>query len=288
MQASEAIIYLNGEYLPHSQARISPLDRGFLFGDAVYEVMPLYDGKPFLFAGHWQRLQNSLAGIELSVNLQENDFKSLIQKLQQANALLTADSFLYLQISRGAFDKRDHAFADVQATPTIFAYLQPLLPLPEALLRDGVQAIVLPDQRWQGCAIKSVNLLANVLARQQAWAAQCQEAILVADDLVLEGAASNLFVLFKDKLYSAPKSANILPGITRDFVLKLASQCDIAIQETAPSVAMLKAAQEVWLSSSTKELLPVTRIDGQPVAEGVPGEKWRQVFARYQSQKRGS
>lgn len=287
MQASESIVYLNGEYLPHHQARISPLDRGFLFGDAIYEVMPLYDGKAFLFAGHWQRLQNSLAGIELSVNFQENDLKALIQQLQQANDLLTADSFLYLQISRGAFDKRDHAFTDVVATPTIFAYLRPLPALPEALLRNGVQAIVLPDARWQGCAIKTVNLLANVLARQKAWASQCQEAILVADDLVLEGAASNIFVLFQNKLYTAPKSANILSGITRDFVLKLASQCDIAIQETAPSLAMLKAAQEVWVSSSTREVLPVTTIDGQPVAEGVPGDKWRQVFARYQSQKRG-
>jgi D-alanine transaminase len=287
MQVSEPIIYLNGDYLPQGQARISPLDRGFLFGDAVYEVIPLYDGKVFLFDGHWQRLCNSLAAIDLKANFAQHELNALIQQLQQANGLLGMDSFLYLQISRGVFDKRDHAFTDVQAAPTIFAYLKPLPPLPEMLLREGVHAIVLPDQRWHGCAIKTVNLLANVLARQQAWAAHCQEALLVADDLVLEGAASNIFVLFQNKLYTAPKSTNILPGITRDFVLKLAVQCDIAVQETAPSLAMLKAAQEVWMSSSTKEVLPVTRIDNQAVAEGVPGEKWRQVFARYQSQKRG-
>ncbi|MBF0219786.1 MAG: D-amino acid aminotransferase [Gammaproteobacteria bacterium] len=273
-------IYLNGDYLPLAEAKISVLDRAFIFGDGVYEVMPVYAGRPFRLTQHLQRLEQSLRGIGMSNPMANSDWEARFTTLIDANG--GGDMSLYLQISRGVAP-RDHRFPEA-VTPTIFIMTNPL-PAHDNQPVAGVSVITLEDIRWQQCHIKATALLANVLLRQQAVAAGVTEAILLAADELTEGAASNVFIVTQGVIMTPPKSPKILPGITRDLVLELAAAQQLPAQECTISRTMLHQADEIWLTSSTKEIVPVCQIDDNAVATGAVGPIWQQMNQHYQNYK---
>jgi D-alanine transaminase len=275
-------VYLNGSYLPLEQAAISPLDRGFVFGDGVYEVIPVYGGRLFRLEEHLHRLDGSLAGIRLAAPHTHAEWTRILDGLVERNH--GGDQSVYLQITRGAA-KRDHAFPR-DCAPTVFAMSSPLAPLPAEVRQSGVAAITLPDIRWQYCHLKTIALLPNILLRQQALDQGAAEAILIRDGEATEGAASNLFIVREGTLLTPPKGPRLLPGITRDLIMELATQHRVPQREEPITVDDLVRADEVWLSGSTREILPVTRLDGSPVGNGVPGPLWRRMIGWYQDYKR--
>ena len=281
-----ATAYLNGDFLPLSEARISPLDRGFLFADGIYEVIPAYRGVLFRLDEHLARLQQSLNGIELANPRTDQQWRSIFDTLLAKNG--GGNLYIYLQISRGAPAKRDHAFPQTAVPPTVFA-MTGQIATPAADMPDtasGVAAITLDDIRWSRCDIKSVALLANVLLREQAVRQGAAEAILIRDGFATEGAASNFFIVRQGCIISPPKSHLILPGITRDLIIELAKKHDMPVAEQEITEADLKSADEIWLSSSTKEVVPVVSLNGHPLADGRPGPVWRRMAHHYVAFKR--
>lgn len=274
-------VYLNGEFMPDTEARISVLDRGFIFGDGVYEVIPVYGGKLFRFSEHLQRLQNSLDALRIDNPLSPEKWNQALNELIKQNG--GGDLSLYLQITRGSAP-RDHALPD-NPVPTIFAMCNVLKPVSTEIVEKGVAAITLDDIRWLRCHIKAISLLPNVLLRQEALDQGAAEAILIRDGLATEGAASNLFAVINGVITTPPKSHMLLPGITRDLILELAIANGLPSQEKDIRLDELKHADEIWLTSSTKEILSVTRLDGHPVAEGKPGPLYQRVLALYQDYK---
>jgi D-alanine transaminase len=270
--------YLNGEFLPLAEATISVMDRGFLFGDGVYEVIPAYAGRLFRLSQHLQRLDDSLRAIRLPNPLSEKEWQALLETLvgQQQKE----DQSVYLQVTRGAAKTRDHAIPE-GITPTVFAMTSLIPPVDPALASDGIKAITLDDIRWRLCNIKATTLMANVLLRQHAKHEQAVEAILIRDGLATEGAASNLFVVTDGLLVTPPKSRFLLPGITRDLVLELADEAGVPFQQREIPEQELTDAEEIWLTSSTKEIMPVTRLNDQPVGDGRPGALFRRMSAVY-------
>ena len=279
-----SIVYLNGQYLPDDQALVSVLDRGFVFGDGVYEVIPVYWGQPFRLGQHLERLNNSLTAIRMHDPLSATQWAELLTNLIRFNPS-AGDQSLYVQITRGPA-KRDHAIP--QATkPTLFAMCNPITAPDQATLTRGVSVVTLEDIRWKYCHVKAITLLPNVLLRAEAGEHGAVDAILLRDNLVTEGTASNVFVWNDGQLYTPPKSSYLLPGITRDLVLEIALQHGVRALEQDLTETELRAAEEIWLTSSTKEILPVTQLNGRPVGTGVPGERWRTMLAWYQDYKRG-
>ncbi len=279
--SAEPTVHLDGAWLPLSQARVPVLDRGFIFGDGVYEVIPVYGRRPFRLPQHLARLERSLAAIRLDPPLDARGWTALIDELLARNP--GGDRSVYLQVTRGPA-RRDHAFPRAP-TPTVFAMVSPLNPPDPALLEEGAAAVVLEDIRWSRCDIKSVNLLANILLRQQAVERGALEAILVRDGQVTEGAASNVFIVRAGEIRTPPTSRFMLPGITRDLVLELARAHGLPCREVPVSESELRGADEIWITSSTREVLPVTRLDGRPVGTG-PGPVWRRIMPLYQEYKR--
>jgi D-alanine transaminase len=278
MAQHDVLVYLNGTYVPLNEAKISVLDRGFLFGDGVYEVIPVYGGRPFRLDEHLRRLDHSLAGLRMASPLSDGEWAALFDRLIDG----TDDQYIYLQVTRGAAPKRDHAIpADVE--PTVFVMCSPSAPIPA----DGIRAVTVDDIRWRRCDIKAITLLANVLLRQEAVDRGAAEAILVRDGRVTEGAASNIFIVRDGVLITPPKSNELLPGITRDLVLELAKENGIAAEERSIRLEELKQASEIWMTSSTREILPVIDLDGSPVGGGEPGPVWRRVQTLYQAYKQG-
>jgi len=278
----EAIVYLNGEYLPLSEARVPVLDRGFIFGDGIYEVIPAYSNSLFRLDEHLQRLQNSLTAVRIDNPYSELQWKQLLNKLLEHNP--GQDSSIYLQVTRGVA-KRDHAFP-AGVKPTVFAMASPLVVTDETAFNRGVAAITLDDIRWQYCNIKAITLLANILLRQTAIDEGAAEAILIRDGEVTEGAASNVFIVIDGVIKTPPKGPHLLPGITRDLIVELANENGLPIQEVNFSGAELRAAQEIWLSSSTKEILPVVSLNEDGVGDGKPGALTRRMFGIFQDYKR--
>ncbi len=275
------MIYLNGEFMPIEQARIPVLDRGFIFGDGVYEVIPVYSRHPFRLAEHLRRLQASLDSIKLANPHDDASWTSLIERLVELNA--PEDQSLYMHITRGPA-KRDHAFPKI-VTPTVFMMSNPLTtPSPEQI-STGVGAITATDNRWLRCDIKAIALLPNVLLRQQAVDAGCVESILLRDGFMTEGAASNIFVVTDGVMLAPPKDHLMLPGITYDVVLELAQADGIPHEVRKVSEAQLRGAQEIWMTSSTKEVLAITHLDGAPVGTGIPGPMFARMYALYQDYK---
>jgi D-alanine transaminase len=271
-------VFLNGRYLPLEQASISVLDRGFLFGDGVYEVIPLYAGLPLRFEAHIARLNASLQAIRMQPVLGLDDWREVIDRLSVEHA--ETDQMLYLQVTRGADSKREHFFPNAATKPTIFAMCKPL-PLPDPIVKTGVAVVTMDDLRWSQCHIKATTLLANVLAKQDALDAQATEAILLRDGKALEGAASNLFIVKDGLIITPPKSALILPGITRDLVLELAAAEGLPWCEANIDEASLFDADEIWMTSSTKEVMPVTKLNGKTVSDGAPGPVWQRMDALF-------
>lgn len=277
MPQDNPLVYLNGEFLPLVEAQVSVLDRGFLFGDGVYEVIPVYGGKPFRLAEHLRRLRNSLDEVRIDPPVTPAELEHIVTRLISGQG----DESVYVQITRGYAPKRDHAFPS-QPRPTVFAMCTPIQPLPEPA---GVKAITLPDIRWRRCDIKAITLLPNVLLRQEAVEQGCAEAILVRDGYATEGAASNVFAVLDGVVVTPPKGPDLLPGITRDMVLELALAAGMACREGPIAAAELPRAAEIWLTSSTREILPVILLDGQAVGDGRPGPIWRRVVDLYQAYK---
>jgi D-alanine transaminase len=275
-------VYLNGSFLPAAEARVSVFDRGFVFADGVYEVIPVYGGRPFRLAQHLARLDSSLASIRLANPLTAREWEQVFRRLLQPGG--DSDQSAYLQVTRGPAE-RDHAFPK-QITPTVFAYAQALKYPDAAQLASGVAAITVPDIRWQRCDIKAIALLPNVLMRQQAVEAGAAEAILIRDGVMTEGSASNIFLVTDNLLVTPPTGPFLLPGVTRDLVLELARAHGIACAERDVHEAELRAADELMLSSSTKELLSITTLDRRPVGNGRPGPLQARLHALYQDYKR--
>lgn len=276
------IAYFNGDFLPLTEVRISPLDRGFLFGDGVYEVIPVYAGKLFHLPAHLQRLQFSLDGIRLCNPYAVTEWSALLNGLAQKNG--SGDQALYLQVTRGADSGRDHGFPH-GIPPTVFAMCAPLVPLPATLLEHGAKAITLEDIRWRRCDIKCTALLGNVLLRQAALDQDCSEAVLLRDGYATEGTASSLFIVSGETIITPPKNPDILPSITRDVVLDLAHQNHLPCREQRVPRTELRAAQEIWFASSTREVYAVTQLDGHNVGNGRPGPHWRRMYDLFQRHK---
>ncbi len=281
------IAYLNGDYLPIEEARVSVLDRGFLFGDGVYEVMPAYGGRLFRLAQHLKRLQNSLDAILIPNPLSDADWERVLNGLLQRNAEATdpdGDQSVYLQVTRGVAQKRDHQFPE-KIVPTIYAVSSTIAAVDPALAERGAAAVTLPDNRWLRCNIKAITLLPNVLFRQQAVEAGAAEAILVRDGRVIEGSASNVFLVRNGILLTPPIGPHLLPGITRDLILELAAAHKMRCEERDIPEAWLRDADEVWVTSSIREILPITRLDEKPVGNGRPGPVWKTMKAIFQDYK---
>lgn len=279
-------VYLNGDFLPLAEARISPLDRGFLFGDGVYEVIPIYSRRPFRAAEHLARLQASLDGILLANPLDAAGWLAIIEHLVAAAPW--DDQGIYLQVSRGADVKRDHAIP-AGVAPTVFAFSSPLVTTPAEVRRAGVAAVTAPDIRWQRCDLKVVSLLANVLLRQASVDRGCAETLLIRDGHLKEGTASNIFVVKDGLLLAPPKSKLMLPGITYDVVLELAERHGQPVEVREIAESELRTADEIWMTSSTKEVLAITTLDGRPVGNGpkagVPGPLGERMWQWYQEFK---
>lgn len=269
------VCYLNGSYLPLEQAQISPLDRGFLFADSVYEVLPACGGRMFRFREHFDRLDRSLDAIRLAPPHTREEWFALLTELIGRNGA-NADMYLYVQVTRGMEYGRNHTFP-ANVKPTVFAMASPLPTLTAEIVEGGIAAITVEDFRWGRCDIKTTALLANVLMKQQAADAGAQEAIIVRDGEVLEGASTSLFAIAGGIIATPPNSQRILPGTTRDVAVELAASLSLPVQVRRISIEEMLRADEVWLSAATRDILPITRIDGRPIGSGKPGPLWKRL-----------
>ena len=276
------ICFLNGEYLPLTEARISPLDRGFLYGDGVYEVMPVYGGRPFRLEAHCARLTRSLGEIRMADPLARAQWCDIFATLIARNG--GGDQYIYWQVTRGAERGRNHApLPDIPRT--VFAFCAPLPVAAPAVLETGVACVTAQDTRWARCDIKSVALLANVLLRQLAVDADAGETILLRDGELMEASASTVHAVIGGELRTPPNSRKILPGTTRGVVEELATRAGVPCRAATVSEAELRRADEVWISAATREVQPVTTLDGKPVGAGRPGPLWRRVYDEFQRWK---
>ena len=282
MPENDQIVYLNGKYLPISQAHVSVLDRGFIYGDGVYEVIPIYARTPFRMPHHLKRLQYSLDGIRLANPHTEAQWDALIRELA---AKQPYDSqALYLQVTRGVA-KRDHAFPQ-GVPPTVFMMSNPL-PLPSReQVEKGVAVVTADDNRWQRCDLKTTSLLGNVLMRQLAVDHDAIETVMFRDGHLTEASASNVLVVRDGIVIAPPKDNLILPGITYDATLEIARDAGVPLDVRAVTHAETLSADEMWLSSSTKEVLAVTTVDGHPFGGGRPGPVFQRVWQAFQQRKR--
>jgi D-alanine transaminase len=276
------IAFLNGTFLPLEDACVPAMDRGFLFGDGVYEVIPVYGGRLFRLGHHLKRLGNSLAAVRIGNPLSTEAWENMLMELVSRNA--GADQAIYLQVTRGVAAKRDHAFpADTR--PTLFAMSSPMAASVDIESIDGATAVTLPDIRWKLCNIKAITLLSNVMLRQQAIDADAAEAILIKDGYATEGAASNIFIVKNGLLITPPNGPALLPGITRDLIIELAANHAMPFREADITTTELFAADEIWLTSSTREISPVTRLDDSVISAGTPGPLWKRMITLYQDYK---
>lgn len=276
------IVYLNGEFMPIEEARIPVLDRGFIFGDGVYEVVPVYSKHPFRLAEHLKRLQYSLDKIRITNPKNDAEWAGLVNEIVKRNS--GDDQSIYFQVTRGVA-KRDHAFPK-GVTPTVFMMSSPLVTPAPALVESGAACVTAQDYRWLNCDIKSVSLLGNCLLRQLSADAGAVETILFRDGKLTEASSSNVFVVKNGVLLTPPKDNFVLPGITYDVVLEIARAREFEIEVRAVTEAEVRGADEIWVTSSTKEVLAVTTLDGKPVGDGRPGALFRRMHSLYQQFKR--
>lgn len=277
-----SLCYLNGAYLPLTEARVSPLDRGFLYADGVYEVMPVYGGRPFRFGAHLERMARSLAGISMEDPHTAAEWRTILGELVERNG--GGDQYVYWQVTRGAQYGRTHAPLP-RIARTVFAFCAPWPAASAEVLEKGLACVTATDTRWARCDIKSVALLANVLLRQLSVDANAAETILLRDGELTEASAAAVHVVLGGEVLVPPNSRRILPGTTRSAVEELTARAGIACRVVPVSEAQLRAADEVWLSAATRELQPVTSLDGHAVGSGRPGPVWRRVYEELQRYK---
>ena len=277
-----SIVYLNGQYLPIEEAKISVLDRGFTFGDGIYEVIPVYNGHIFRLKEHIERLNNSLDEVFIDKPHEMDQWEKILRELIEKNSEKdpSEDQSLYIQVTRG-ISERDHAI-DIATEQTVFAMIRPLLKKDRSA---GISAVIEEDIRWKYCHIKAITLLPSVVLRHKAKQSGATEALLIREGYVTEGAASNVFIVKNGIVKTPIKDGSLLPGITRDLVVELLSESGIPCEEVVIKETELKQADEIWITSSTWEIVPVIELDGKPVGTGRPGEVWQQAFRIYQEYK---
>jgi len=274
-------VWLEGAFVPLSQARVPVLDRGFIFGDGVYEVVPVYRRVPFRWAQHHARLVRSLGALRIANPMDASGWRNLVDALVARHPW--DDQFVYIQVTRGVA-RRDHAFPK-DVVPTVFAMSSPLAPIPAEQLEQGLSAITLPDERWLHCDIKAISLLGNVLARQAAVEAGAHECVMFRGDRLTEGSSSNVWVVKDGRVLATPSDALILEGIRYGLIESLCAAEGIGFEVRPVSRDEVLSADELMVSSATREVLPVTRLDGRPVGTGAPGPVWRRLFDAYQQAK---
>jgi D-alanine transaminase len=286
---NDALVHLNGEILPLSQAKVSVLDRGFIFGDGIYEVVPVYGGRLFRFDEHMARLSRSLAKLRIPNPHDNAGWLALCRQLVASTAEATGaqDQLVYIQITRGVAP-RDHVMP-ANLKPTVFAMANPMKQASLEQRHQGVACVTARDFRWERGDIKSISLLGNVLARQISADAGAVETIMFRDGWLTEAAASNVWIAHEGALLGPPKSPHVLEGIRYDLLRELCEDCGIAYNLRPISEADVRAADEVMLSSATKEILPVTHIDGEAVGHGAlrgkPGPVYARLYEAYQHAK---
>jgi D-alanine transaminase len=279
------VCFLNDEYLPLREARISPLDRGFLYSDGAYEVTPVYGGRPFRFDHHHDRLTRSLREIRMEDPLARGAWRDLYRGLLERNGITAADAYIYVQVTRGAEFGRNHApLPDVPRT--VFAFASPWPTGRPGWQENGLPAVTAQDTRWARCDIKSVSLLANVLLRQLAVDAGASETILLRDGALTDASSSSVHAVIGGELRTPPNSWKLLPGTTRGVIEEIALKAGVQWRSTPVSEAELRGASEILLGAATREVHPVTTLDGKPVGTGRPGPVWRKLFDAYQAYKR--
>jgi len=276
------MVFLNGEILPIEQAKIPVLDRGFIFGDGIYELVPVYSRVPFRLEEHLARLERSLREVRIKNPYTRAEWRDVIQRLIAAQPF--EDQGLYFQVTRGVA-KRDHAFPQ-GVEPTVFAMSNPLVSPPAALVELGAAARSAEDFRWQRCDIKSISLIGNCLLRQVSADAGEAETILFRDGRLTEASASNVFVVKAGVIQAPPKSNLILPGITYDVVVELAGGAGLPLEFRDIGQTEVRAADELWVTSSSKEVLAIVSLDGKPIGDGKPGPVFRRMYGLYQEFKR--
>lgn len=275
------IAYFNGKFLPLEDIRISPLDRGFIFGDGLYEVIPVYDGVPLHGREHFARLQRSCDEVFLKNPHTTDEWMKIVMELLAHHP---GNQSVYIHLTRGVQPKRDHVIPK-DIAPTVMMFSNPLPTPSKDAVENGVACVTAEDFRWKKCHVKSISLLGNVLARQASVDAGAVETIMFRDGFLTEASASNVFVVKGDTVLAAPQDNLILLGITYQLLEKLAKQGALKLEVRPVSEAEVRAADEIWLSSSTKEVLAVTKLDGKPVGNGKPGPMFRKMHALYQDYK---
>lgn len=278
---NKPLVYLNGNLLPLDEAHVSVLDRGFMLGDGAYELIPVYRRKPFRLAEHLSRLQHTLDGIRLPNPMTESQWGEVIARIVEAHP--ADNQSIYLQVTRGAAP-RDHAFPK-GVPPTVLVMSNPLKPADPQEMEHGICAVTAPDIRWGRCDLKVISLLPNVLAKQKAVEAGCVECILFRDGVLTEGAASNIFVVINGVIHAPVKDHRMLPGITYDLVIELAQQEGLPVEVRDIVEAEVRSADELWLTSSSREVQAIVTLDGMPVGSGMPGPVHRRMLALYQTFK---
>ncbi len=274
-----SIVHLNGRYLDASEAVVPVQDRGFLFGDGVYEVTPAYRGRFFLFERHRARLEQGLKALRIAADL--SGLEALHGELLERNGLRDAEvSYVYLQLTRGVAP-RTHAFPADPVSPTVYAFANEYRrPTPERWA-EGFEAVTVPDRRWARVDIKTINLLPNVLAQQTAVEAGVADALFVRDGVALEGAHNNFFAVLGDALVTHPASNVILHGITRGYIIELARELGVSVVERPIQVEELATAREAFFTGTTTEVRPTVAIDGRPVGDGRVGPLTRQIHEAF-------
>lgn len=274
---TDSIVYLNGEYLRLGDARVSVLDRGFIFGDGIYDVVPVYSGRPFRMDDHLARLERSLAAVHIALDMDRADWEALVTDLIHRSG--QGDCMAYIQVTRGVA-RRDHAFPK-NVTPTVFCMVAPFKRPTAAERDDGLSAVAIPDVRWLRCEIKSVSLLGNVLAKQAAVDAGVNEVIQFRDGFLTEGASTNVWMVKNGTLFAPPRNHLILEGIRYGLMQELAIQTGIAFEARPIAEYEVASADELMITSATREVLPVTEYNGQPVGDGRPGPVYRALRDAY-------
>src|SRR6185295_9059303 len=270
------ICFLNGDYLPLREARISPLDRGFLYADGCYEVTPVYGGRPFRFQQHHDRLTRSLAEIRMQDPLTRELWRGVYRELIARNRGESSDLYIYVQVTRGAEYGRNHApLPDVPRT--VFAFAAPWPTGRAGWQENGLPAVTADDTRWARCDIKSVSLLANVLLRQLAVDHHASETILIRDGLLTDASASSVHAVIGGVLCTPPNSWKLLPGTTRGIIEEIAERAGVTWRSAPVSESDLRSASEILLGAATREVQPVTTLDGRAVGDGKPGPVWRKL-----------
>jgi len=275
-------VYLNGQFVSREDACLPVTDRGLLFGDSVYEVIPTYAGIPFRAEQHLDRLQRSLDAIGMGNPLGPDEWLEVLMRLCDTDP--DQDRSIYIQVTRGAYDIRTHR-PPAASDPNVIAFTAPIPARDPSIVREGIKAITLADTRWHRCDIKSTNLLANVMAQAEALKNEAEDAIFIRNGFAREGTSSNLFIVLDELLLTPPNIDEILPGITRDLILELAADAGIPHAEASIDESELRQAGEIWLTSSTREIAPVVELNGNPVGEGRPGPHWQRMDQLYQAAK---